>query len=207
MPWRAVPDRVDAYTYCRRYWRRYGHPIVTGDSEPTAPFNRAQARNNAVKHATTDVIILADADTIPADYSTIEQAIALAETGAAVWPYTTYRLLTDTDIADPADIPALREWQTKWRPGGICVIHRDTYIRVGGYDERFGAGWGYEDGAFHLACTTLADTHHLPGYAYAFNHGGSRRRDSRNRRHYMRYQAAAGDRERMSRLVGRVHAG
>lgn len=205
IPWRPTPDRLPAYQRCTHYWTAHGYPIITADSKPSQPFNRAAARNNAANQATTDTIILADADTLPAHISQITTAINITtKTCGAAWPYTTYRLLPHDAVTatDLTAITPIRDYNLTRRPGGLTVINRHAYHTIGGYDPRFGAGWGYEDGAFHLACQTLLDTQHLPGVAYAFNHDGPRTRDQRNKRRYGWYKRAEGKPEHMRRIIG-----
>lgn len=206
MPWRATPERIPAHDRCIEYWTAYGHTIIEADSNPDKPFNRAQARNNAVAQADTDIIILADADTLPVHHTQITTAINLAaKTGGAVWPYSRYLLLPHDAVTRHilSTITPVREWPTKWRPGGLTVITRHAYQEIGGYDETFGAGWGFEDGAFHLAAQTLLPVQHLPGVAYAFDHPGARRRDPRNRRKYWWYNRAKNNPAEMRRLTTR----
>lgn len=203
MPWRATDDREPAHRRCVAYWSGQGYHVIEADSDPAKSFNRAAARNNAVDRADTNVVILADADTLPAHHNQIRQAVALAESGTAVWPYSVYRLLPADAVTatDLAAVTPVRDYQAKWRPGGLTVITRHAYQAVGGYDERFGSGWGFEDGAFRLACQTLLPVHHLDGVAYAFDHLGARRRDPRNRRRYWWYQRANGNPAQMQRLI------
>lgn len=203
MPWRATPDRIGAHQYCTRYWRSHGYPIVHGDSTPTKPFNRAQARNNAANKAATDTIIVADADVIPADINQIHQAVHLAQQGAAVTPYSTYQLLPADAVTatDLAAVEPVREYAVKWRPAGITVITRTAWTEVGGYDENFGAGWCCEDTAFWYACETLIGIHQLPGILYAFDHHGHRIRNPKNRRRLWWYERARGNPEEMQRLT------
>lgn len=205
MPWRPTPDRVPAFQRCSRYWEQHGHTVIQADSNPDKPFNRSQARNNAVRQATSDVIILADADILPARIDILGQAtIIAADLDTAVWPYHTYRLLSADAVTAPklSRVRPVRQFPAKWRPGGLTVITRRAYQRVGGYDENFGAGWGYEDGAFLLACETLLTVHHLRGVLYAFDHPGDRVRDRANRRRYTIYQRAQNNPEHMRRLTG-----
>ena len=206
MPWRATADRIPAHDRCVDYWTSHGYPVIGADSNnPGKPFNRAQARNNAVTQATTSVVIIADADTLPADHKHIERAVTIAAHHKAVWPYLIYRMLPAdaVDVDDLTTVTPIRDYPVKWRPGGLTVITKFAYDQVGGYDETFGSGWGFEDGAFHLACQTLVKTVHIPGVAYAFNHPGSRARDRANRRKYWWYQRASGKPDQMRRLTQR----
>lgn len=194
MPWRSTPDRVPAYRRCAQFWVDHHYRIVVADSDPCRRFNRAQARNNAVKQADTELVIIADADTRPADISQIHEALEIATNGLAVWPYNTYKLLPAdaTEAPDLATVTPIRTYALKARPGGLIVISRTAYDIVGGFDEMFGAGWGYEDAAFRLTCQTLIGAHNLTGTVYAFDHNANRRRHPGNRHRFWWYQQAAG---------------
>lgn len=205
MPWRATLDRVPAFKRCINYWRSHGFPVVLGDSNPAEPFNRSAARNNAVQDCDTSMVIVADADVLPAAITEIRRAVAAAADGCAVTPYRRYLLLPDEAVTaqNLSTVEPIREYSVRYRPCGVTVIGKDAWNAVGGYDERFGAGWGYEDAAFILACETLIGTKTLPGVLYAFNHSGARRRDPKNRRLHWWYQRAEGDVEQMRRLTKR----
>ncbi|MBV8292080.1 MAG: glycosyltransferase family 2 protein, partial [Mycobacterium sp.] len=50
----------------RRFWAETfpDWPVITEDSD-TEIFSSSQARNNAVRKAATEIVVVADADTIP----------------------------------------------------------------------------------------------------------------------------------------------
>lgn len=204
MPWRPTPDRIPAHRRIIDYWTGHGYEVVCADSDPHKPFNRAAARNNAVTQTRSQVVVLADADVLPADHNQIREATRIATNSQVVRPYDVYRLLPAVAVTEPdlTAIQPIRDYEPRWRPCGITVITRTGYQQIGGYDERFGAGWGYEDAAFILACETLLAVQHIPGVLYAFNHHGSRRRDPRNRRRYWWYERAQGNPELMRRTIG-----
>ena len=87
IPWRPSPSRLAAYTRVREFWDRYfpRWPVITADSE-TEIFSLSQARNAGVKLAQTDVVIIADADTLidPANILT-----AVADPAGVWWPSST----------------------------------------------------------------------------------------------------------------------
>src|SRR5512139_2696961 len=207
MPWRATPDRIPAHDRCLKFWTEHGFTVVEADSG-TGAFNRAKARNRAVAKAGADMLVLADADTLPAHITQITTAITLADkTNGAVWPYLVYRLLPAdaVTIEDLSTVTAVRDFPQKWRPGGLTIITHDAWQAVGGYDERFGPGWCCEDGAFRLACETLLNTQRLPGVAYAIDHDAHRKRDRRNNSRYWWYRRAYGKPDEMRRLIHGHH--
>lgn len=193
MPWRSTPDRIAAYRRCAQFWVDHRYQIVVADSDSCRRFNRSQARNNAVRLTSTDLVIIADADTRPADISQINEALEVASNGLVVWPYSSYKLLPAdaTEVPDLAAVEPIRTYPLRHRPGGLIVISRTAYDTVGGFDEQFGAGWGYEDAAFRLTCQTLIGAHNLTGVVYAFDHNATRIRHPQNRRRFWWYQQAA----------------
>lgn len=205
MPWRATPDRIPAFERCTRYWLNHGYRVVCADSDPQRRFNRSTARNNAILETSTDVVILADADTLPANITQIRQAVTVAADGVVVRPYDHYRLLPADAVntANLATVTPIRQFISKWRPASIIVTTRETYTTVGGFDPLFW-GWGYEDSAFWMAAQTLAAVDELAGTVYAFNHTARRTRDPRNKSRHWWYRQAQGKRDDMHRLTDRA---
>lgn len=205
MPWRATPDRVAAFERCTKFWTSNGYRVVRGDSDPKRPFNRSAARNAAVAKCDSSVVVVCDADTIPESIDQVRWAADVAADGAVVVPYDRYALLaaTATTVADLVSVQPLRVYPVKSRPASLVVIGRDSYDKVGGFDEHFGAGWGYEDAAFVIACKTFVGHRTLPGMVYAFDHVAHRKRSRYNRHLHGWYQRAAGNPDQMRRLTGR----
>src|ERR1700733_15392965 len=76
IPWRSQPDRVAAHHRVCTFWQHHGLPVVMADSDWRQPFQLSEARNSAVRRASTEVIIVADADTIP-DIAGVLEAVEL----------------------------------------------------------------------------------------------------------------------------------
>lgn len=131
------------------------------------PFSRSAAINNAAKNATRDIFIIADAD-IAFNIDQIKNAIEALNSYAWVIPYTSLFYLDfektnelynkDPSVTlDEADFQGCykfggnNEYQFK---GGINIVPRKYFQKVGGFDERF-KGWGGEDDAFQMALDTL----------------------------------------------------
>lgn len=135
------------------------------------PFHRGRARNDAFESAVADLIIVADADTVP-NSDAIRAALLMVDIQEAPWvlPYgeeryynlsenETDRILKSDPTADLLEPSDPEQWEhkiTSW--AGCLVMHRTAWNELGGYDERF-EGWGYEDNAFRLALDTLAGPH------------------------------------------------
>lgn len=97
--------------------------------------------------------------------------------------------------------------RTGTQPGGIYVISRKDYDRVGGHDERF-VGWGSEDSAFIKTVTTMIDKPplRLSGVAFHLWHpvdsDRARKRDTSEKRTIIaEYFEANGDKVKMSEIL------
>lgn len=205
IPWRPQPDRLAAHTRVREFWRHHGFTVVEADSARAKPFSRSRARNNAVRKATTDVVIVADADTIP-EPAVICEAVALAEKDCVIYPFTEYVCVPASAVkADLTMVEPERIWLDS--PGGIVVTNTTTYWKLGGSDERFERCWGFDDTAFYAAAQTLSRVIRLPGTVWSFQHGVDGGRDpSEENPNYWRnelYTFATGRPEIMRELIKR----
>ena len=210
MPWRPQLDRIAAYDRCVRFWRENGFDVVEGDSDPEQLFSRCQARNNAARKADTEVLIFADADTLPDDISQVAEAIdAVGPNGNfdLAWPFTYYRPIPEDWVhkSDLSTQPVHDEIEGS--TGGIIVVRSDAFWRIGGWDERFVPGvWGFEDAAFAFAAVTLLRTTRLDGAVWSFDHPDSVRRnlgdDNPNKARWQQYVDATFHPEAMRELIG-----
>ena len=122
IPWRAQPSRIPAYQLVRQFWERMGWPVYEADSGD-GPFNRSRARNLAVRRVDSDIVILADADTLP-EIAPVRKAVnTIGE--EAVWPFTSFRLIDHAYVmrADFREAPAVEgeSWQHGPVTGGVIV--------------------------------------------------------------------------------------
>jgi hypothetical protein len=135
-------------------WGTTGHDVVFGDSDGPV-FNRAEARNNAAKTALTqgdpDVLVFADACI---SMPSAESVIASASRMVLEHPRSVVHCHDQLIYLDEhGDVLRINPRRT---PGGVIAVHRDLYLDVRGYDERFSI-WGGEDNAFVWACQSLGD--------------------------------------------------
>lgn len=167
IPWRASPSRIAPFNRVIDFWRQTGWPIITADSD-TEIFSASQARNNAVRLAQTDIVVVCDADTIPPMDNVLT---AVAEPGGVTYPHTTWRLIpadwVDRPISEFPNAPVMLEHKHSFC--GAIVTTAAEYWRLGGQPEEF-AGWGYEDTAFHLRVLALSNFRRMPGIAYSVEH-------------------------------------
>lgn len=169
MPWRPSPARMAAFAAATRFWQKHcpDWPIITADSD-TEMFNLSGARNNAVRQAQTEIVVVADADTIPPLESVLK---AVADPDGITWPHMRWVLIpseyADRPFEEFPDAPVLLEYPDGL--GGVMVCTQTEYWRLGGYPEIF-EGWGFEDSCFNLVSRTLSSFNRIGGTAFAIDH-------------------------------------
>jgi hypothetical protein len=166
-----------SWAYVQGEWAKLGLPIVTGDRP--GPFNRSAARNAAARKAGDwDVGIFVDADTIVRDTGPVREAIELAHrTGRVVLPHDRYRAMTASGTG------SLFFGRPNWNAlpsrhpvqGGVVVVPRRAWDRIGGYEERLN-GWGGEDVVFMYCARELVGLDRLPGEIWHLWHPVDRTR-------------------------------
>ena len=175
IPWRPQPSRLGPYRKVRALWEQTGWPIVEADSDPSKHFNLAQARNNAVRHVSTEFVVVADADVIPRLENVYAALTDLGE--EIVWPYTLHRYISGSWEGDPFEAPVVQlenmppqpaDGYIEWT-GSLYVARLESYWRVGGFDERF-TSWGGEDSCFRIAANTLVGVGRVDGPCISYNH-------------------------------------
>src|SRR5437660_10957618 len=93
IPWRATPSRQRPFERVVEFYKTHfpDWPILAADSNDRRwMFNLAQARNNAVRAARTEIVVVNDADTIP-PLDGIRAAVA--DPGRATRPLDCWRSL------------------------------------------------------------------------------------------------------------------
>jgi len=207
IPWREEPSRLRSLEYVQNWYRHnLGVEPILCDTDHVE-FNRAGARNECVRQATEQVIIINDADTIP-ELSPLLSAVAQIQIDSlAQLPYTLWRSLDE--IASeavmsgtaPSERPGL---ELDGSVGGVMVTTRDIWTRHGGQDERFVA-WGYEDAAWCMAHDTLVGAmRRHSGYIYSLRHTPSVREETTQNiglELVYRYHQANGNPDAMRELV------
>jgi hypothetical protein len=210
VPWRPQASRLDAFDQLVT-WYQHHLPDVelrTIDTDD-AIFNVARCRNQAVgAEGDDDVVVLNDADTLPEREPLLRAIEGAAATSTVHLPYTEYRWFGAVGSAQyAAGVPA-DECDFDLVRGacsGVTVTTPRTWFAHGGQDERF-RGWGFEDAAWYLAHETMLGRppERIQGRVYALHHVPAERRGAQydaNARLMARYEAAAGDRSAMARLI------
>lgn len=212
IPWRPQPDRVYAHdlTTARYRYLLPDADIVNVDTDHE-PFCLAGCRNEGVRLAETgghDVVVLADADTLP-EHGPLTAAIEAAATDTRVHlPYNEYwSLRRDGTQQYRAGVPLdhCRHLVVDGACSGVYVTTPATWWSHGGQDERF-LGWGGEDAAWYSAHTTLlgASPVRWVGRVYALHHESAVKEGDQYRGNFAlvyRYHQADGDPDAMRGIV------
>lgn len=202
------------FHYVKRWWgQNFPHAQICVGTNDDEIFNRSKARNEAAKQANEDILIIADADTIPTVRGVDAAVMEAVDKDRWMLPYGPdryYNLNRETTEAilhknlDGLDEPNGSGYDhkiTSW--AGCLVMPRAAFDAVGGYDERF-IGWGYEDNSFQLAIDTIWGRHgrinsyclHL-WHPIAFQTTFDSPHINHNRQLFSTYQAALGSPEKM----------
>lgn len=207
IPWREEESRVPLlHAVMNWYKENLGADPYLIDTDQQ-PFNRAAARNECVRKAPDEIIILNDADTIP-EYEPLMAAIENVQmSGLAQLPYTKCKLLNESgthDYLNGAKIWKCAGPYMTGSVGGTMVTTKDIWSQHGGQDERF-IGWGYEDAAWYMAHMTLIGSPiRHEGMIYSLRHTPTKREPDTHKiggELIYRYENAKGDYEAMKRLV------
>ena len=189
------------------HWEPFQTPTVATDGlTGDAQFNRHHAYNQAIQASDADVFVLTESDML-IDFTQIEQAIALAQDGGLVVPFTQRHEHGPRDSerirnhqAQPQDCKASVIKPKPRRTGAINVITRDTYNKVGRYDPSFSGCW-WDDRSMHIAFDICAGPtqwingpshhlYHLPGYEGSHLTAEDIAATRANRRRFGSYQRA-----------------
>jgi hypothetical protein len=206
IPWRDHPSRRAALAHVSQWWHDHGFTVHTVDAG-YEPFNLAACRNEAMRRASSHVVILADADTLP-EVGPLMHAMALAsdELGT-VLPYTEYRSLRALGSRQAYAGAPLADCAHMVVPdacSGIYVTTRAAWARHHGQDELF-RGWGCEDAAWWITHTALVGPpRRIAGSVYALTHDSQDKDGEPTRDNYARiylYEQATGDPVRIAALA------
>lgn len=191
-----------------------------------AIFDRGGSRDLGAQQSKAEFFFFADGDTV-IPWRQITEGVQLLRDDPQRWVilYAPYRYLNLTEQAtdlvlehplvkfgqvDEPSGPAIEHVHDDG-PGimscaGALLIPREGYFACGGYDPRFGLGWGYEDNAFQLAADTLWGRHvRTDGFAIHLWHPRGEDFNGGWIPHHQRlarqYQRSAGHPNQMRRLV------
>jgi GT2 family glycosyltransferase len=222
MPWRTDHgQRERVFNACVKRWA-YMFPDGTTclGTDPSQPFNRSAARNNAVAELGRlrpgwDYAVLADADVMVYDRQQIIEAVRMARrTGHMVFAHTWRAGLSEEQTEkvlageDPSALAPYPEWDANTF-SGCYVVPRALWETLGGFDERYQA-WGLEDVAFHRAAGAMGGVSRIDsGTIYHLWHPRSRAEQEENPYYHanhqlwQRYLDAGWDRGAMAEVLAR----
>ena len=191
------------------HWAQYDCEIlvVSDGREGDAQFNRSRAYNRAVEQTDAEVLVFTESDII-ISHEQIDRAVKLAaDAPGMVIPFSWFMALSEEDSErvrdhqiDPVDCEKHPVKGHRGSIGAACVVSRDSYQVVGGFDEKFEGAW-YDDDAMKIAFDVAAGpTRWVEGSAYHLYHlsGGTgahlsrkdREATARNRLRLRLYQQA-----------------
>lgn len=220
VPYRAEPVREPLWEFAERMLRAsWVDPeiiVVDDDHENDGLFNRPRAINRARKVATGDVLLIADADTVPDSIASLVTAVEATQRDRQWRLPQDYLMLNERGtrlvMAGVRMRHLVEAESVQWHGEGICwsglvIIPVEAFDAVGGFDERY-QGWGADDVAMALSLITLyAPPVRYPGAALHLYH----ERDEQNRGGHRfsgaqnfltwRYEQAANDADAMRGLL------
>ncbi|MGM0904471.1 MAG: galactosyltransferase-related protein [Bacillota bacterium] len=175
-------------------------------------FSRSQAINDAASKATRDVFVIVDSD-IFYNPKLVEESIGLLDQVPWVIPYNTIQMISEKSsfelYSTEPGFPPKMKLETTIKGGyhgGMNIVPRKHFERVGGFDGRF-CGWGGEDDAFAYSMNTLCGQYkRLDEEIYHLWHprrsgqGGLKDYDPIYNL-FKRYKRANGDPKTMQRLI------
>lgn len=215
--WRPQPSRVVAHeATVARYRELLPDAEIVDVDTGHEPFCLAACRNKGVRlaeRAGVDVVVLADADTLPEREPLLAAVEGASVSGLVHLPYDTYRSLRGRGSREYLSGRPLRDCDHLVVSGacsGVYVTTPATWWAHGGQDEIF-RGWGAEDAAWYAAHTTLlgAEPVRHNGFVYALTHESAVKEGPQYRANFARchrYRQAQGDPVAMWALVREAFA-
>jgi len=154
IPWRdnGCPYRRANLTTVQTHIAGLGWPVILADRP--GEWNVSAARNTGVAAATTDVVVIMDADMVIPLGRLTTAVERVAHTNHVIHPY---------DVVEYLNQHGKIRRRLPHSPGGCTIIRRDTYNALGGHDENY-HGWGYEDTDFNTRADVFG-VEWLPGPA------------------------------------------
>jgi hypothetical protein len=167
-----VPRRADGgrrdqlFEFVRNWYAEQGYTVVEGHHNDGL-FSRSAAINGALAELDWEVCVIADGDVILGSGDQVDKAVDLARrTGQMVYAHDMNHqmseqgteLILNGETPNPAhaDQIVANTWSS------CQAIRRDSWDRVGGFDERL-YGWGWDDLVFMSCCTALLGIGRIKG--------------------------------------------
>jgi hypothetical protein len=127
------------------------------------------------------IAFIADCDTIPEHENVLRAVAWVQSTGGGARPHMRRYMLTaqgtltavQRGVETLQSPPSADFDRRQWDGGGLDVVTREAFDAVGGFDERYEYGWGYEDSEFHVQLIAHRRWERLPGEAWHLHHDTS----------------------------------
>lgn len=120
-------------------------------TQSSQPFIKSAAFNRGVMTATSDCVILHDADIlVPGNYTSTIYKILQSQSGCHIGKqvmYLTKQASDDVNNSQHVDADKKCERVVDYFVGGSLALKKSTYTSIGGFDEAF-VGYGMEDVEF-----------------------------------------------------------
>lgn len=208
-----VPRRPDnghrdmLWNSVRMQWEDHGWEIIESDSE--GEWSRGEAINRGVQKTDADAFVVADADVWYQTWEQPKQALETARaTGCLVYAHRRHHMLpwpaTRRVLNGKQPDPAWAEQAVDNTMSSCWAISRESWDRIGGFDERF-IEWGAEDWMWFAATETLLGHERVEAFTFHLWHA---REGEADHPHYAanielgkRYMALRGNVEGMEAIL------
>lgn len=211
VPYRPHPTLAPLWETIESWWHHHhaGWPVHVADS--TGSWSRAEAINRAAHNAGDwEVAVIADVCVWQRPETTIRHTKHTHRYGGMTVPYEACIRLNPQGseaFTTAAGTGEFIGWNTdrvddvRQPHGGLSIIHRDTWNRVGGMDPRFRV-WGGEDDALLVSARTLDKTRRGDGVLWQLHHEPMPRdTNQRPQRLARRYLKADGNPKKIRALI------
>ncbi|PFA67800.1 hypothetical protein CN378_09780 [Bacillus sp. AFS015802] len=207
--------RKRSFEWIKRYYTlAFPESDVCVGTSTGSLFSKAEAVNHAASVAQGEVYVIVDSDII-CDPNIIKGSIKLLDTEPWIIPYNKVLDITQnssTEILNTEPLwPLPDALDTNPRNttgvipvGGINIIKKECFEKVGGFDERF-KGWGGEDDAFASSVNTFCGHFkRIPTSIYHLWHPTEKSKNIHYQSNYdlaMRYCKAHRKKEKMKKIM------
>jgi hypothetical protein len=150
----SYPDRV----------KLVGMDSMRHDPDRKGIFCKSELLNEAIRSSDCAYCVMGDADALLTEkcFASLREAKSALDSGRAsiVYPFDDVIYMNEADtrriLEEKPMLPGEKDHGVDiFRQTGLCnVFTRDTWERVGGFDEDF-VGWGAEDDAFLCKCRRI----------------------------------------------------
>jgi hypothetical protein len=141
--------------------------------EGTAHFRRCLGFNVGYRNTDAEILIFADNDIILSPRYLTESIEHVMRSGGSASPYHSVYDLFEVDLNNISFLinnflPISRPSRSGFYAGGVVILHRGVFEKLGGWDERF-VGWGGEDDQFNTKLIKLKVSKFVNQTSFAYH--------------------------------------